>query len=159
MPALDELAEIESDVLARFPGFAQVLASDRVPAAEKDRILTDVFEGRASSLVLRFLRVLNRHGRLGLLGPIIREARAIWDRRNRRIPVSVRSAVPLDESQMQALRDRLQGLVAGTPILTATIDPGADRRPGRPGRGPALRRVGEEPTRPASPSTDRREDA
>jgi F-type H+-transporting ATPase subunit delta len=25
---------------------------------------------------------------------------------------------------MQALRDRLSGLVAGTPILTATIDPG-----------------------------------
>jgi F-type H+-transporting ATPase subunit delta len=122
--ALDELAEIESDVLAEFPGFARVLASDRVPATEKDRILTDVFEGRASSLVLRFLRVLNRHGRLGLLGPIIREARAIWDRRNRRIPVSVRSAVALDDSQMQALSDRLQRLVAGTPILTATIDPG-----------------------------------
>jgi F-type H+-transporting ATPase subunit delta len=123
-PALEELAELESDVLARFPVFAQVLASDRVPAAEKDRILTDVFEGRASGLVLRFLRVLNRHGRLGLLGPIIREARAIWDRRNRRIPVSVRSAVALDDSQIKALHDRLQGLVAGTPILTATIDPG-----------------------------------
>ena len=123
-PVLEELAELESEVLAKFPGFGQVLASDRVPAAEKDRILTDVFEGRASSLVLRSLRVLNRHGRLGLLGPIIREARAIWNRRNRRIPVSVRSAVPLDDSQMQALLDRLKGLVAGTPILTATIDPG-----------------------------------
>ncbi len=78
---LDELEEIDTDVLGRFPGFAAILASDRVPAAEKDRILTDVFEGRASSLVLRFLRVLNRHGRLGLLGPIVREARAIWDRR------------------------------------------------------------------------------
>ncbi len=111
-------------MLAPFPRFAEMLASDRVPAAEKDRILTEVFDGRASGLVLRFLRVLNRHGRLELLGPIVREARAIWDRRNRRIPVSVRSAVPLDEDQLQALRGRLQGLVAGTPILTVSTDPG-----------------------------------
>jgi F-type H+-transporting ATPase subunit delta len=122
--ALDELEEIESDVLGRFPRFAQLLASDRIPAAEKDRILTELFDRRASSLVLRFLRVLNRHGRLGLLGPVIREARAIWDRRNHRIPVSVRTAVPLDEAQTQALRGRLQGLVSGTPILTMTTDPG-----------------------------------
>ncbi len=76
------------------------------------------------SLVLRFLRVLNRHGRLGLLAAIRREARSIWDRRNRRIPVRVRSAVPLDDGQLQALRDRLAGLIAGTPILSVSTDPG-----------------------------------
>jgi len=82
-----------------------------------------VFEGRASSLVLRFLRVLNRHERLDLLGPVLREARAIWDRRNRRIPVQVRSAVPLDETQLQSLRDQLARLIAGTPILNVSTDP------------------------------------
>ena len=64
-PALAELAEIEEDVLKPFPRFAQVLASARVPSAEKDRMLRELFEGRASGLVLRFLRVLNRRGRLG----------------------------------------------------------------------------------------------
>jgi F-type H+-transporting ATPase subunit delta len=121
--ALEELAELQSDVLARFPRFADLLASERVPAAEKDRILRDTFEGRASGLVLRFLRVLNRNGRLGLIGPIIAEARTIWDRRNNRIPVSVRTAVPLGEDQMQALKDRLTGLVPGTPILSVSTDP------------------------------------
>jgi F-type H+-transporting ATPase subunit delta len=100
-----------------------MMASERLPVAERDRILVDVFGGRASDLVLRFLRVLNRHGRMGLLAPVVAEARAIWDRRNRRIPVSVRSAVPLDEGQMQALRDRLTGLVAGTPMLNVSTDP------------------------------------
>jgi F-type H+-transporting ATPase subunit delta len=122
-PTLEELAEFQSEVLARFPRFAQLLASERVPAAEKDRIIMEAFEGRASGLVLRFLRVLNRHGRLGLLGPIVAEARTIWDRRNRRIPVSVRTAVPLGEDQVQALRDRLAGLVPGTPILSLSTDP------------------------------------
>ena len=122
-PALEELAEIVADVFGRFPRFAEVLASERVPAGERDRILGEVFGGRASDLTLRFLRVLNRHGRLGLLRPIVAEARTIWDRRNRRIPVSVRSAVPLGDDQVQALRDRLSGLVAGTPILSVSTDP------------------------------------
>lgn len=121
--ALDELAEVDSEVFAKFPGFAAVLATERVPAAERDRILNEVFGGRASDLVLRFLRVLNRHGRLGLLRPVVAEARTIWNRRNRRVPVSVRSAVPLGDDQVQALRDRLQGLVAGTPILSVSTDP------------------------------------
>lgn len=122
--AVQELDELVADVLAPFPVFAQILASHRVAAAEKDRILSDVFQGRASDLVMRFLRVLNRHGRLELLAAAAREARILWDRRNRRIPVSVRSAVPLDDDQLRVLSDRLQGLVAGTPILTATVDPG-----------------------------------
>ena len=86
--------------------------------------MLEVFDGRASSLVLRFLRVLNRHERLGLLAAVRREARSIWDRRNRRIPVHVRSAVPLDEGQLQTLRDRLAGLIGGTPILIVSTDPG-----------------------------------
>jgi F-type H+-transporting ATPase subunit delta len=121
--ALEELAEIEEDVLKPFPRFAAVLASARVQAAQKDRILRELFEGRASGLVLRFLRVLNRRGRLEILSSVLREARAIWDRRNRRIPVRVRSAVPLDEGQLQALRDRLARLVDGTPMVTVATDP------------------------------------
>jgi F-type H+-transporting ATPase subunit delta len=123
-PALDELAELEAEVWKRFPRLAEVLASSRVRRADKDRILCTVFEGRASSLVLRFLRVLNRHGRLGILGSVLREARALWNQRNRRIPVQVRSAVPLDEPQLQSLRQRLSRLVDGTPILTVGTDPG-----------------------------------
>lgn len=122
--AVQELDELASEVLAQFPVFARILASHRVSAAEKDRILSEVFQGRASDLVMRFLRVLNRHGRLDLLAAAAREARLIWDRRNRRIPVSVRSAVPLNEDQVRVLSDRLAGLVAGTPVLTATVDPG-----------------------------------
>jgi F-type H+-transporting ATPase subunit delta len=121
--ALEELGEIGSEVYGKFPRFAQVLASQQIPPREKDRMLTDVFGTRASDLVLRFLRVLNRHGRLDLLRPIVAEARAIWDRRNHRIPVSIRSAVPMGDDQLQTLRDRLKSLVAGTPILSVSTDP------------------------------------
>ena len=39
---LDELEEIDRDVLTAFPQFARILASARVPAAEKDRILVEL---------------------------------------------------------------------------------------------------------------------
>ena len=122
-PLLEELAEIEKDILKAFPRFAELLASPRVSSAHKDQVVTQVFGKQASSLVVRFLRVLNRHERLGMLGVVAREARSIWDRRNHRVPVHVRAAVPLDEKQLETLRDRLAALTGATPILLVTTDP------------------------------------
>ncbi len=122
-PALAEFAEIESDLLDRFPLFAAILASARVPAKEKDRMLVEILDQRASSLALRFLRVLNRHGRLDLLAVILREARSLWDRRQGRVPVRVLTAVPLGADQLEALRSRLARLLAATPILHIATDP------------------------------------
>lgn len=120
---LDDLAEIETNVLKAYPRFAKLLASPRVTSAHKDQILTEVFGKGASSLLLRFLRVLNRHERLGMLVVVAREARAIWDERNHRFPVHVRAAVPLDENQLQTLRDRLAALTGATPVLLVSTDP------------------------------------
>jgi F-type H+-transporting ATPase subunit delta len=120
--ALAELAEIQRDVLKAFPALAQILVSRRVSTARKDKILTDVFDRRASSLVTRFLRVLNRHERLDLLDAVVSEARSTWDRRNRRVPVQVVSAMPLDDNQLQTLRDRLARLTGANPILKVAVD-------------------------------------
>ncbi|MDR3635083.1 MAG: ATP synthase F1 subunit delta [Isosphaeraceae bacterium] len=121
--ALEELDAIVAEVLVPYPKFAALLASQLLAQKDKDRILVDTFEGRALPLVLQFLRVLNRHGRLGLLIPVARAARAIWDHRQNRRPVSVRSAVPLDDAQLADLRDRLGRLLSATPILKLTVDP------------------------------------
>src|SRR5262245_9131304 len=102
---LEELEAIQQEVLKSYPKFAQILASSQVALIEKDRILVEVFGQRVSDLVLRFLRVLNRHERLGLLTAVTKEARLIWDRRHQRIPVNVRVAVALDAAQEAALRD------------------------------------------------------
>jgi F-type H+-transporting ATPase subunit delta len=122
-PVLDELDAVVADVLAPNPKFASLLASPLLPQQDKDRILVETFEGRALPTVVQFLRVLNRHGRLGLLAPVARAARAIWDRRQNRRPVSVRSAVPLDDAQLADLRDRLARLLGATPILKLSVDP------------------------------------
>ncbi len=121
--ALGDLEAIDREVLREYPKFRQILGTSQVSGAEKDRILVDVFGNRVSSVVLRFLRVLNRHGRLGLLSSLPGEARRIWDRRHKRVPVLVRTAAPLDQGQEQALRERVAGMIAATPIMQITTDP------------------------------------
>ncbi len=78
-PVLAELEELNRDVIKAFPEFARILASARVSKADKDRMMVDLFQSRASDFVVRFLRVLNRHDRLGLLSDVVREARAAWE--------------------------------------------------------------------------------
>jgi F-type H+-transporting ATPase subunit delta len=120
---LDELDELVRDVLRAHPQFAALLASPALAATGKDRIVVETLEGRALPVVVRFLRVLNRHGRLGSLTAIVRAARATWDRRQNRRPVTVRSAVPLDEGQRAALHDRLGRLLGATPVMNVVVAP------------------------------------
>jgi len=120
---LDELDELVRDVLRAHPQFAALLASPALAAGDKDRIVVETFEGRALPVVVRFLRVLNRHGRLGSLAAIVRAARATWDRRQNRRPVTVRSAVPLDEGQRAALHDRLGRMLGATPVMNVVVAP------------------------------------
>jgi F-type H+-transporting ATPase subunit delta len=120
---VEELEAIEGEVLKPQPRFALILTSPSVSIAEKDRILVDTLEGRALPTVVQFLRVLNRHGRLGMLSSVIRQARATLDRRQNRKPVTVRSAVPLDEGQKADVTARLASMVNATPVITLEVDP------------------------------------
>ena len=72
---------------------------------------------------------------------------------------TVRSAVPLDDAQQAALRDRLGRHARRHARPHARGRPRPDRRPGRPGRRRRLRRLGPQPPRTAPPPTDRRKDA
>lgn len=121
---LDELDELSVDVFRDQPDFAHLLSFGISDAERRDQLLNSAFEGRALPTVLRFLRVLNRRNRLQLVPTIARTARALWDQRNNRVPVTVKSAVPLDDGQRESLRQRLVSLTGGaTPMLDEEIDP------------------------------------
>jgi F-type H+-transporting ATPase subunit delta len=120
---LGEIDELLDDVWRAQPKFAAILSSPSIATHEKDRILVDTLERRAQPTVMRFLRVLNRHGRLAMLPAIARRARGVWDHRQNRRPVTIRSAVPLDPEQTEALRNKLAALLQASPVLTLEVDP------------------------------------
>lgn len=120
---LDELDAIRDFVTTRFPTFAVMMDSPVRSTSDKDDVIVKTFEGRVLPTSIHFLRVLNRHGRLGMLGSILRSARETWERRQNRRRVSVRSAVALTDDQRVKLIERLAGALNATPELSAVVDP------------------------------------
>ena len=67
---LAELDSLIDDVLDKLADFEQLLASPRIGLDEKNRILDEAFAGRMTPLLLNFLKVTARHGRLDCLRQI-----------------------------------------------------------------------------------------
>lgn len=120
---VSELEEFRDDLFRANPQYGEFLGSSSIPADAKERVLNEALEGRALPLVLNFLHVLNRHGRLDLTPAVAHEARALWDRKQNRRPVSIRSAAPLDDDQQAMIRDKVSAMIGGTAIPSFTTDP------------------------------------
>ena len=121
---VQELDEFQADVLDAYPRLAEILWSPSVGVAEKDGLLARLLEGRADELSVRFLRLLNRNGRLRLLGPILRQARELINKRLNRRAAIVTSAVELDEGQRREVEERLRERLGAEPVVTYQVDPG-----------------------------------
>ena len=117
----EELDSLIDDVFRADPEVEFFLSSLAVGHKHKETVLRSVFESRATPLFFNFLIVLNQHERLELLRPIRAAYHTLLNERAHRIPVHVRSAVPLPDDQ----RDRLAAQVARHHA------PGADPRPSR----------------------------
>jgi F-type H+-transporting ATPase subunit delta len=120
---LEELEGLIGDVFQKDPLFEAFLASGAIGRDRKAKALEAVFENRAGPLIYNFLGVLNQHGRLDLLRPILVALRDLTDQRSGRIRVQVRSAVALPVDQQNRLHQTLQQTFNLEPVLVATVDP------------------------------------
>ncbi|GIW87799.1 MAG: ATP synthase subunit delta [Isosphaeraceae bacterium] len=120
---VEELEEFQEDVLDAHPRLADILRSPTLGVSEKDGVLVRLLEGRADELTVRFLRLLNRNGRLELLGTILRQARELLNRRRKRRAVRVTSAVELSEDQRRELEARLREQMGTEPVVEYEVDP------------------------------------
>lgn len=120
---VEEVQSLVEDVLDRFPQFEQTLKSALISPEEKDGLLDRVFVGRANPLVLNFLKVLSKHGRLGLLRPIARVLHKLDADRRGLKDVEVRVAVPLDDGLRSEIENQLRTMLGSEPILHVVVDP------------------------------------
>lgn len=120
---IDDLEEFVADLVVGDSRFNELFDNPAVRVETRDRLLAETFEGRAHPTLLRFLRVLNRHGRLALLPTIAYQARTLWDQRQNRRPATIRSATPLDEGQRNALFERMGQMLAAAPVIRYEVDP------------------------------------
>lgn len=119
---VDEVVSLVGDVLDRFQQLDDVLRSELVSADEKQQLLDRLLSGRASELVLNFLKVLSAHGRLGLLRSIARILKKLDAARRGLTDVEVRVATPLDDPLRREIADRLRKMLGGEPVLHVVVD-------------------------------------
>ncbi len=117
-----ELGTIVEAVYGRDPGLALFFESASVKSDRKKAVLESAF-AEASETVRNFLGVLNAHDRLGMLRPIAEAYGKLCDRKSRRVPVHVTSAVPLTDEQRQRVTEDVRAVANVEPILEETVDP------------------------------------
>ncbi|MEX0711748.1 MAG: ATP synthase F1 subunit delta [Pirellulales bacterium] len=120
---LQELHSFITDVLDVFGDFEKVLTSRLVSSDDKVALLERTLGGRASTLLLNFLKVLAGHDRLVYLRGIYGTARRLYDELLGRRRVEVFTATPLGEDLAGQIKQQLHDMLGGEPKLVRVVDP------------------------------------
>ncbi len=120
---LEELNSAVTEVLNNFPQMEEVFSSALVSHDEKLGVLDRVFGSRVSVTTLSFLKVLTKHGRLGVLRQVVRIAGELWQERSNRMPVQLELAIDLDASLHTEIVDSLRSSLGIEPVVTTKINP------------------------------------
>jgi len=121
--ALDELDAIVSEAFAQFPKLETVFGSLLISHEEKTAVLDHVFADRVSRLLLNFLKVVSRHGRLDCLRAIRHEARRLFEEMQNSVRVRLTTATAVDPRQIEGIVAALGASLGRRPILENVVDP------------------------------------
>lgn len=119
---LAELGELAAflDATAELRDF---LGSPLVDEEVRERTIEKLFRGRMSDLLVDFLQVVNRKGRLSALRDIAEAYRSEYRELRGLIDARVRTAVPLGEAQRIRLIEAIARFSGRRPDLIEKVDP------------------------------------
>lgn len=118
-----ELDSLVVDVLDKLPSLDAVLSSLVISAEEHQRLIDRALGGKASPILLNFLKVLAAHARLSILREIRLAVHAQYDELRGRVRVRVSTAAPIDDQLAARIAQTVQAALGGEPILERTTDP------------------------------------
>ena len=101
----------------------------------------------AEPIFLNFLELLLENHRMPVIFRIRREYESLWEDHNKRLPVSITSAVELDAGTVKSIGDRIAEQTGRKIDLSSTVRAGHHRRHRRPRRQPGARRLHPQPPR------------
>lgn len=117
-----QLSEVVDDCLAENPRLEAALASPRISSAEKDRVIDRLFSKQVHPVLVKTMKVMNAHGRLGFLRAVRDSAVVILDDQLGRVIAEVRTAVPLTDD-LRSLVTKQIGQSLGKQVrLRETVD-------------------------------------
>lgn len=118
------LGELEDIVeLAREDrAFSELLASRLIDSGKRDASLGRMFSGKVSDLTLKFLRQINRKGRLANLSQIATAMDTLVQDHFGRIEVDVFTATPIDAAELETVRAQLSASLGKEVIMHPYTD-------------------------------------
>lgn len=120
---VEEFDAVMAEVLDRFPKLEAVLNSVLVRPDEKEALLDRTLGGRVSPVLVHFLKVVARHGRLDCLRAIHCQTHDLYDQLRHRIPVRLTTAAPVDPTLARRIVETLREKLDGEPVIEQQTDP------------------------------------
>jgi F-type H+-transporting ATPase subunit delta len=124
--------DVLDDVHAQIDEFADELAENRdlqvfffspyFNSEEKKEAISKVVEG-ADERFVRFLELLAERHRMPVLFRIRRELDQMWAEENKLLPVTITSAVELDDDTVKQVRKEIEDQTGRRTELTTKVDP------------------------------------
>ena len=153
----EEFDAVVAEMVGRFPKLEAILDSILVLPEEKAALIDRIMGGRVSPLMVNFLKVVARHGRLDCLRAIHCQTHAMYDKLRGRVPVRLTTAAPVDPAMAGRIVENLRAQDRRRADPRTTNRPQSDwrRRPSRRRRD--LRRLDRQSIAKSSPTDSRQE--
>ena len=114
-----------AEAAAQIPTFSKTFDNPTLSDDEKQRALKNILSSlQFSPLSARFLSILTKRNRLGLLSEILKEVERIEVEKNGGLMGEVVSATPLDESVVTSIKESLSKRLKKPVQLKQKVDPG-----------------------------------
>jgi F-type H+-transporting ATPase subunit delta len=120
---MGELEQLRDEVFNRQPRVRELFDSRLISKDDKLAMLDRMFGGKLGTTTLNLLKVLAKHGRLGMVRDVIGAMRKMWETRTGRQPVELETANSLSPELEQELLATLTKVLGADPIVSASVNP------------------------------------
>lgn len=116
-------ARVLRTLLRDEPDYTRLLTSKNVDRKEKDLLLKQAFEGKVHPFLLNFLRLMSDRNYFAYVPSCFSRYEERYDLENNVKKVTVRSAGPLKETELQRIRDAVERKLGGKAEIDHVVDP------------------------------------
>lgn len=117
-----ELMEVR-DLIREQPDFVRLLSSRAIERGERLRVVDEAFAGRAHPYIVNFMKLLVERERFGAFEECVKWFHACYNEDFGILEAVVTSAVPLPQTEQQALKAKLCTLSGKNVALILRVDP------------------------------------
>lgn len=118
---MEELEAVRG-ILRENPDYVTLLSEPSIPGKTRIQLLDDAFRGQIHPYLLNFLKILVEKGMLRGFSTCCSTYRTSYNKDHGISEAMVTSAVALDESQAEALREKLEKLSGRKVLLRRRVD-------------------------------------